>query len=301
MKARNPIPTNARRGILAGVLSLVIFAAVGNIGHTYANADRAHQAIGYALALAVTPDIGVIVGVVLLKFRRRSTWGWAILATSVALVSWSAFTVAGESPHDRVIALAPVLFAVLGAGLLESVDGESLESVLAHADALVEDARRDAGRAHEAALETARQAHADVAQAAESARTATVRADALAAELAGARQAHEAEIEALRTAHEAAADRPAQAHGEGRTGKRTATARKAAQPPAQPDDLRRRREAEDAYKASVRSGRPLDPAAVARILCGVEDPDQAQKAKARARASEWRRAVETETRTEAAR
>ena len=47
--------------------------------------------------------------------------------------------------------------------------------------------------------------------------------------------------------------------------------------------------------------RPLDPAAVARILCGVEDPDQAQKAKARARASEWRRAVETETRTEAAR
>ena len=144
------------------------------------------------------------------------------------------------------------------------------------------------------------------AEAAQDARTAAAqeaaRADAQAAhdrELEAARLAHEHRLaEAALTRTDTPHDEPAQPAPVRRTTKRTATARKAT---AQADDLRRRTSARESFEASVRTGAALGNVELARLLYGVDEPDQRQVGAARARASEWRRAVETETRTEAAR
>ena len=158
-----PIPAAVATWLRVGVVAIVLTAAVGNIGHTYAHVDLSGQHGWYARAMAVTPDVGVLIGVTLLTFRRRSFWGWMIVLASAAFVSWSAFSIAGDKWSDRIVALAPVAFAAIGAGLLESIRGESAELVLAHAEALAEDAERSANARAELAATAAALAQEEAA------------------------------------------------------------------------------------------------------------------------------------------
>ena len=237
---------------------------------------------GLAAVVPTLIDSYVVLSVLTARDRR---WALPVAALSGGVGQLHA---AGVLPETSVlvrgwVAALAVLLAVCVTARLKPLVGVVVRT---HREGLAAE-RAATEAAHLARTESAREA---------------ARVDAQAAherDLEAARVAHEQRL--AEAAHAAALTRTEPAHDGAiqtapvrRTTKRTTGARKVAQPSAQPGDLQRRRDAERVYKDSVRSGRALEPAALAKVLCGVETPDGAQLARARARASEWRRAVAAE-------
>jgi DNA-binding transcriptional ArsR family regulator len=171
------VSAGTRRWLAIGATLLVGIAAAGNVGHTYTHAINLGQQRGMALVIACLPDVMLILCVLRLRHDRGASWAWLGLAASALLVGWASIATAGTGLGAKVIAVAPMLAAVIAAGLIEGgPGGPSLEQVQADAGQALVKARHEAAqqlaRAHReaqerltAALEQARDEAHDQVQA----------------------------------------------------------------------------------------------------------------------------------------
>lgn len=327
-RPRVMLPVRARRGLLAGAVLLVAVAAAGNIGHTYDHVNKLAppgMRDGWMVSVtAVLPDILLILSVTRLRFDRRSIRGWIGAAAATAFVGWSCLSESGDTPWAWVAVGYPLAVAVIAASLMEGDDGEPLEVLLAHLEALADDADRTAeltaravseaadaavARAHTDAQDAVRAAAEDAAQARAEASALGARVTELDAALAAARTAHaDASAPSADGTPDPSADAARTASGRRRKGARPDARRPSGKTTQGADDVQRRRTAKDGYMASVRAGDPWPNERLACVLSGCTDacsgdvhkPGPDARVNARKRASEWRAAVAREDGSDAA-
>ena len=206
MNART-VPPKVRRFLVGGAVLLILIAAAVNIAHTRQNATDNGQDQLSSLVIGFLPDIGLVLSVVRLRYFRRCPWAWTGIAASVAMVAWSSLAVTdGHGLGGKIMALVCLAWAIVYTGQAHVPAGEPAELVLAHVEALAEDATRAAELAVALERETANLAVLDSAEALAAARVE------LDAERAG-RLAEVADLtaklETTRASREPADNRPA--------------------------------------------------------------------------------------------
>ncbi len=275
MKEIQALPDSARRGLVGGAVLLVVIAAAVNISHTYGEAKFQGQEQLPAAAISVIPDIMLVLSVMRLRYHRRAGWAWAGVVMSVLLIAWSALQQAGQAhgTGGMVMSLVCLLAAIVATGQAHVPHGgESVHILVAHAEALGDDAVRSIRAVHERGVRALQEAH-----------EAGARLTARIADLEAA-QAHGAPLVQV---HEQSA-RTEETAGRAPSAPRTKAARNDA---VRLDDVAHRKQVRAAYEASVRDGKPLENKALACALFDVDEPDRKQIGAARARASEWKRAL----------
>jgi hypothetical protein len=128
MASATPMPDGVRQKITAGATLLALTAALGNFGHVFEAAIYAGQIKVMAGVIAGMPDLLLVLCLFKLRYHRDSRVGQLGLAVAVGFIGWG--SIVGSEPDldpadastltRWVVGAAPLVFAVVAAGLLES-------------------------------------------------------------------------------------------------------------------------------------------------------------------------------------
>lgn len=116
-----PMPAGERKALTVVVVVVWVIALAMNVGHV---ADHLRQ-LRFAVALAVTPDFLLLIGVWKLRYRPKSPVAWLALVFGLAWLVWSALSTTEPDASHRIVALAPIGVAIVATLLLELGDGRA--------------------------------------------------------------------------------------------------------------------------------------------------------------------------------
>jgi hypothetical protein len=231
----------------------------------------------------------LILCILRLRYHPRSVPAWAGVIASASFVGWASIATSEHGTAGKIVALSPLVAAVIATALAEFGGGETMEQFRARLEGGLADAQEALRAAYD-------DAHRAITEASEVARTwqekATEVERTLTAELSAVRAAHAAEIDRLRAQlNDARTATPPPSR----------TARKVAGKGRTPaDDLRIRRAHNDGVRAvwdayaAAHGGTEMPYPDLARALNDLPneaDPSKEQLARARAQAQRWRTAA----------
>lgn len=296
---KEPVSPATRYSLIAGAVLLIVAAAVVNISHTRTNAVRLGQDPLAVMVIGLLPDFALPMSVARLRYYRRCPWGWAGVILSVTLIAWSALSGAQHGTEGQAMSLVCLAFAIVAAGQAHLPSAAPVGVLIAHVEALAEDATRTLEAAREDAAGTVRAVREEASAALAQASAETARSAVRVVEL-------EASVDGLRTLL-ADAQRAVREASGNPSGKTARTRPEAVREPSGrtssgTSDVQKYRAARDGYKASVRMGGrwPNEQLACALVGCSdacvgdVHRPESDALATARKRGSDWRREVDTE-------
>lgn len=296
-----PVPRNAQLTLIGQAILMIVIAAAVNIAHTRQHAVDTGQGFWPSLVIGFLPDIMLIGSVIRLRYHRRAAFAWIGVGMSAALVGWSALSTvgSGHGTSGALMSLVCLAFAVVATAQAHVPTGEALDVLIAHVEALADDAARTAATVLDGvradAHVTVQAAAAEASEARSEASALTVQMVDLRTALASTEASVAALTEASRTSTPDASGKPSKG--------RPAGVRKASGSGAStPDDMQKRRTVRDAFKASVRAEDAWTNGRLACELTGCTDackdgehrPTSDALANARKRASEWKAEVAAE-------
>jgi hypothetical protein len=121
MWADKPMPDGERQLLTALSAGVWLIALAMNVSHVYDHLGQEHIGIDDTrrAVLCLAPDVLLLIGVWKLRYRARSSVAWAMVATGLGWLAWSALSTAEGSPSAWVLAVAPIGVAVLTTLALE--------------------------------------------------------------------------------------------------------------------------------------------------------------------------------------
>lgn len=122
-----PMPDIERR-VLGGATAVVwLFALAVNVDHVERHLRSAGASSVETDWLRWAPDVLLLVGAWKLRYRPRSIVAWSMLAVGAAWLVWAALSMAASTITSRIVALLPILVALLMTLALEFKEREVVE------------------------------------------------------------------------------------------------------------------------------------------------------------------------------
>jgi hypothetical protein len=128
MWADKPMPDGERQLLTALSAGVWLIALAMNVSHVYDHLGQKHIGIDDTrrAVLCLAPDVLLLIGVWKLRYRARSAVAWAMVATGLGWLAWSALSTAEASLSAWVLAVAPIGVAVLTTLALEFKHAEPI-------------------------------------------------------------------------------------------------------------------------------------------------------------------------------
>jgi hypothetical protein len=137
MSTPTEMPASVRKTLMGAAVALGIFAAGGNVGHAFDAVRYAGQGPKMAIAIALMPDVLLVLSVFKWRYNRRSVMAYVGLMCSVGFLVWASLVSArshlepgaADPATRRAVSLSPLIGAIVAAGLIESSPAAALAVV----------------------------------------------------------------------------------------------------------------------------------------------------------------------------
>jgi hypothetical protein len=122
------MPDGVRGTLLGAAVLIGVLAGSGNLGHVYDAVRHAGQVRWMSAALAVLPDVLLILCLFKLRYDPRALAAWLGLTWSIGFIGWASVVTSKKGLHvdsaetttRRIIGLSPLVFAIIAASLIET-------------------------------------------------------------------------------------------------------------------------------------------------------------------------------------